>query len=142
MAHVRFVARTRVMCQAGRARTVADVHGDIVARAALGRRARVRAAAGVLDCRAFFSDSMFGLCCPVMGCVVLPRDDYERAFHVTAAAAAAAAAAAPAYAHELGRIPRSNYIGRMLPRTQPERQAAPPGYVCKGGSDSLLAKVG
>ena len=29
--HVRFVARTRVMCQAGRARAVADVHGDIVA---------------------------------------------------------------------------------------------------------------
>ena len=28
--HVRFVARTRVMCQAGRARA-ADVHGDIVA---------------------------------------------------------------------------------------------------------------
>ena len=29
--HVRFVARTRVMCQAGRARAVADVQGDIVA---------------------------------------------------------------------------------------------------------------
>ena len=29
--HVRFVVRTRVMCQAGRARAVADVHGDIVA---------------------------------------------------------------------------------------------------------------
>ena len=29
--HVRFVVRTRVMCQAGRARAVADVRGDIVA---------------------------------------------------------------------------------------------------------------
>ena len=29
--HVRFVARTRVMCQAGRARAVADAAADIVA---------------------------------------------------------------------------------------------------------------
>ena len=47
--HVRFVVRTRVTCP--RSRSARRHRGGAVrARAALGRRARVRAAAGTLEC--------------------------------------------------------------------------------------------